>query len=302
MIPNKLTRDSFHVFQANAGNALRQSEHIPSVLICAGTGCIAGGAMKIYDNIKKECADRGLAVYVGLKHDSDEEKSLHIKMSGCHGFCEMGPLVHIEPQGIMYIHVKPEDCNEIIEKTILGGEIIDRLVYHLDGVAYPRQQDIPFYKQQHRVVLENCGRSDAEDIEEYIAKGGYAAFEKALFEMSDEEICKTIIDSGLRGRGGGGFPAGSKWDGVRRQKATQKYIVCNGDEGDPGAFMDRSVMEGNPHSVLEGMMIAGLATGADNGYIYVRAEYPLAVSRLKTAIAKAEEYGLLGDHIMGSKL
>lgn len=300
MIPNKLTRDSFHVFQMNADNALRQSEHIPSVLICAGTGCIAGGAMNIYENIKKECAARGLQVYVGLKHDSDEEKSLHIKMSGCHGFCEMGPLVHIEPQGIMYIHVKPEDCNEIIEKTILGGEIIDRLVYHLDGVAYPCQQDIPFYKKQHRVVLENCGKSDAEDIEEYIAKGGYAAFEKALFEMTDEEICKTIIDSGLRGRGGGGFPAGSKWDGVRRQKAQQKYIVCNGDEGDPGAFMDRSVMEGNPHSVLEGMMIAGLATGADSSYIYVRAEYPLAVSRLKTAIAKAEEYGLLGDHIMGS--
>ena len=176
MIQTKLTRDSFHVFQANARNALKQSEQVPSVLICAGTGCIAGGAMKIYDNIKSECEKRGLQVYVGLKHDTDEEKSLHVKMSGCHGFCEMGPLVHIEPMGIMYIHVKPEDCREIIEKTVLGGEIIDRLVYHLDGVAYPRQEDIPFYKKQHRVVLENCGRSDAEDIEEYIAKGGYAGF------------------------------------------------------------------------------------------------------------------------------
>ena len=237
---------------------------------------------------------------MGLKHDTDAEKSLHVKMSGCHGFCEMGPLVHIEPMGVMYIHVKPEDCHEILEKTVLGGEIIDRLVYHLDGVAYPRQEDIPFYKKQHRVVLENCGSSDAEDIEEYIAKGGYAGFEKALFEMTDEEICRSIIDSGLRGRGGGGFPAGQKWDGARKQKSEKKYIVCNGDEGDPGAFMDRSIMEGNPHSVLEGMMIAGRAVGSDEGYIYVRAEYPLAVSRLKAAIAKAEEYGLLGDHVMGT--
>ena len=216
MRKTRLNRDTFHVFQANAKNALRQSQQVPSVLICAGTGCIAGGAMKIYDNIKAQCEKLDLKVYVGLKHDSDEEKSLHVKMSGCHGFCEMGPLVHIEPMGVMYIRVKPEDCQEIIEKTVLGGEIIDRLVYHLDGVAYPRQEDIPFYKRQHRVVLENCGRSDAEDIEEYIAKGGYAAFEKALFEMTDEEICKTITDSGLRGRGGGGFPAGRKWDGARR--------------------------------------------------------------------------------------
>lgn len=296
----KMTRDSFHVFQANACNALKQSEQVPSILICAGTGCIAGGAMKIYDNLKTECEKRGLPVYVGLKHDTDAEKSLHVKMSGCHGFCEMGPLVHIEPMGVMYIHVKPEDCHEILEKTVLGGEIIDRLVYHLDGVAYPRQEDIPFYKKQHRVVLENCGSSDAEDIEEYIAKGGYAGFEKALFEMTDEEICRSIIDSGLRGRGGGGFPAGQKWDGARKQKSEKKYIVCNGDEGDPGAFMDRSIMEGNPHSVLEGMVIAGRAVGSDEGYIYVRAEYPLAVSRLKAAIAKAEEYGLLGDHVMGT--
>ena len=300
MIETKLTRESFHVFQANARNALKQSEQVPAVLICAGTGCIAGGAMKIYENIKAECERRGLAVYVGLKHDTDEEKSLHVKMSGCHGFCEMGPLVHIEPMGVMYIHVTPEDCHEILERTVLGGEIIDRLVYHLDGVAYPRQADIPFYKKQHRVVLENCGSSDAEDIEEYIAKGGYAAFEKALFEMTGEEICKNITDSGLRGRGGGGFPAGRKWEGARKQTSAQKYVVCNGDEGDPGAFMDRSIMEGNPHSVLEGMMIAGLAVGSDTGYIYARAEYPLAVNRLRTAIAKAEAFGLLGDHIMGS--
>ena len=295
-----LTREMFHAYQAQAKEDLEASRSAVSVLICAGTGCIAGGAMKIYENLKAECESRGLPVYIGLKHHTDEEKSLHVKMSGCHGFCEMGPLVHIEPMGIMYIHVKPEDCHEILERTVLGGEIIDRLVYTLDGVKYPRQEDIPFYKKQHRVVLANCGKSDAEDMEEYIAKGGYSAFEKALFEMSGQEICQEILDSGLRGRGGGGFPAGRKWESVRRQDSDTKYVVCNGDEGDPGAFMDRSVMEGNPHSVLEGMMIAGVASGAHEGYIYVRAEYPLAVSRLKTAIAKAEDFGLLGENILGS--
>ena len=295
-----LTREMFHAYQAQAKRDLEASRQAVSVLICAGTGCIAGGAMKIYENLKAECESRGLPVYIGLKHHTDEEKSLHVKMSGCHGFCEMGPLVHIEPMGIMYIHVKPEDCHEILERTVLGGEIIDRLVYTLDGVKYPKQEDIPFYKKQHRVVLANCGKSDAEDMEEYIAKGGYSAFEKALFEMSGEEICQEILASGLRGRGGGGFPAGRKWESVRRQDSDTKYVVCNGDEGDPGAFMDRSVMEGNPHSVLEGMMIAGVAAGAHEGYIYVRAEYPLAVSRLKTAIAKAEDFGLLGENILGS--
>ena len=215
----KLTRDAFCDLRHKAQQALRRSKETPSVLICAGTGCIAGGAMKIYENLRAECESRNLPVYIGLKHDTDEEKSLHVKMSGCHGFCEMGPLVHIEPMGIMYIHVKPEDCHEILEKTVLGGEIIDRLVYRLNGVAYPRQEDIPFYKKQHRVVLENCGTSDAQDIEEYIAKGGYSGFERALFEMTDQQICQDIIDSGLRGRGGGGFPAGQKWDGARRQQA-----------------------------------------------------------------------------------
>ena len=298
---SKLTREEFRALRTRAEHDLAQSREVPSILICAGTGCIAGGAMKIYDNFKSECEARGLKVYVGLKHDSDEEKSLHVKMSGCHGFCEMGPLVHIEPMGVMYIHVKPEDCHEILEKTVLGGEVIDRLVYHLDGTAYPKQEDIPFYKKQHRVVLENCGTSDAEDIEEYIAKGGYSAFEKALFEMTDEQICRNILDSGLRGRGGGGFPAGRKWDGARKQKSAKKYIVCNGDEGDPGAFMDEGIMEGNPHSILEGMMIAAIAVGAGSGYVYVRAEYPLAVDRLQKAIDQARDVGLLGENILGTE-
>ena len=295
-----LTREGFRAMRETAEEALRRSSNAVNVLVCAGTGCIAGGSLKVCETLKEECERRGLQVYVGLTEHSGEEKSLHIKMSGCHGFCEMGPLVHIEPLGVMYIHVKPEDCCEIVEKTVMRGEIIERLTYQRDGVSYPRQEDIPFYKKQHRVVLASCGTSDAEDLDEYIAKGGYSAFEKALFTMTPEAICKEISDSGLRGRGGGGFPAGRKWESVRRNVSDVKYVVCNGDEGDPGAFMDRSIMEGNPHSILEGMMIAGVATGATEGYIYVRAEYPLAVKRLQTAIEKATEVGLLGDDIMGS--
>ena len=295
-----LTREGFRAMRDTAEEALRRSSNAVNVLVCAGTGCIAGGSLKVCETLKEECERRGLQVYVGLTEHSGEEKSLHIKMSGCHGFCEMGPLVHIEPLGVMYIHVKPEDCCEIVEKTVMRGEIIERLTYQWDGVSYPRQEDIPFYKKQHRVVLASCGTSDAEDLDEYIAKGGYSAFEKALFTMTPEAICKEISDSGLRGRGGGGFPAGRKWESVRRNVSDVKYVVCNGDEGDPGAFMDRSIMEGNPHSILEGMMIAGVATGATEGYIYVRAEYPLAVKRLQTAIEKATEVGLLGDDIMGS--
>ena len=295
-----LTREGFRAMRETAEEALRRSSNAVNVLVCAGTGCIAGGSLKVCETLKEECERRGLQVYVGLTEHSGEEKSLHIKMSGCHGFCEMGPLVHIEPLGVMYIHVKPEDCCEIVEKTVMRGEIIERLTYQRGGVSYPRQEDIPFYKKQHRVVLASCGTSDAEDLDEYIAKGGYSAFEKALFTMTPEAICKEISDSGLRGRGGGGFPAGRKWESVRRNVSDVKYVVCNGDEGDPGAFMDRSIMEGNPHSILEGMMIAGVATGATEGYIYVRAEYPLAVKRLQTAIEKATEVGLLGDDIMDS--
>ena len=295
-----LTREGFRAMRDTAEEALRRSSNAVNVLVCAGTGCIAGGSLKVCETLKEECERRGLQVYVGLTEHSGEEKSLHIKMSGCHGFCEMGPLVHIEPLGVMYIHVKPEDCCEIVEKTVMRGEIIERLTYQRDGVSYPRQEDIPFYKKQHRVVLASCGTSDAEDLDEYIAKGGYSAFEKALFTMAPEAICKEISDSGLRGRGGGGVPAGRKWESVLRNVSDVKYVVCNGDEGDPGAFMDRSIMEGNPHSILEGMMIAGVATGATEGYIYVRAEYPLAVKRLQTAIEKATEVGLLGDDIMGS--
>ena len=297
---SKLTRSGFHALHTQAAELMEQSRGRLNVLVCAGTGCIASGAMKVYDYLRTTCQSRGIPVAVCLKDEAGKE-GIHLKKSGCHGFCEIGPLVCIEPLDILYAHVKVEDCDEIIEKTILGGEVIERLLYTQNGVSYQRRDDIPFYKNQHRVVLKNSGKSDAEDMTEYLALGGYTAFEKALFTMTGEEICREIANSGLRGRGGGGFPAGRKWESVRRRtEEPVKYIVCNGDEGDPGAFMDQGVMEGNPHSVLEGMMIAGVATGATEGYIYVRAEYPLAVKRLQIAIEKATEIGLLGDDIMGS--
>ena len=229
------------------------------------------------------------------------DQSIGLKKSGCHGFCEMGPLLRIEPEGILYVKVKVEDCEEIIEQSIVGDQVIERLVYHdQEGKAYEKQDDIPFYKQQTRVALEDCGRINAESIKEYIAVGGYSAVAKALFDMTPQQIVDEISEACLRGRGGGGFPTGRKWAQVLAQKEEVKYIVCNGDEGDPGAFMDRSMMEGDPHRVIEGMLIAGIATGAHYGYIYVRAEYPLAVERLQNAINKAEEKGLLGTDILGS--
>ncbi len=269
------------------------------ILICAGTGCISSGSLVIYDELKKIMEARGLKVEVELAEEPHDD-SVGLKKSGCHGFCEMGPLVRIEPQGWLYVKVKPADCEEIVEKTIIGGEHIERLAYAKHGEVFKKQEEIPFYKKQTRHVLEHCGHIDATSIKEYLGIGGYRAFETALFDMDGEEIVQMISDSNLRGRGGGGFPTGRKWSQVRRQKAANKYIVCNGDEGDPGAFMDRSIMEGDPHRMLEGMMVAGLACGAANGYIYVRAEYPMAVSRLRTAIAQAEEFGLLGDNILGS--
>ena len=272
------------------------------ILICGGTGCVAGGSLKIYDRMQELLNERGIKCTVKLDiHEHNHEESVGLKKSGCHGFCEMGPLLRIEPMGWLYIKVKPEDCEDIIEQSILNDEVVDRLVYRdKDGKAYQKQDDIPFYKQQTRVALEHCGHINAESIEEYIAEGGYTALEKALFDMTPGDIVNEISEAGLRGRGGGGFPTGTKWGQVLRQTETEKYVVCNGDEGDPGAFMDRSMMEGDPHRVLEGMIIAGIATNAHNGYIYVRAEYPLAVARLQTAIEQAKKYGLLGENILNS--
>lgn len=269
------------------------------ILVCAGTGCVSSGSIEIFDYLKEAIKDRNIPCSVELEKEHDEE-TVGIKKSGCHGFCEIGPLIRIEPQGWLYIKVRREDCDEIIDQTILNGRHIERLAYKSNGTMCEKQDDIPFYKKQTRLVLQHCGHIDATSIKEYLALGGYSGLEKALFEMTGKEVIEEVTDSGLRGRGGGGFPAGRKWGQVRLQKEHQKYVVCNGDEGDPGAFMDRSVMEGDPHSILEGMMIAGLSCGADQGYIYVRAEYPLAVNRLKIAIEQATSMGLLGDRILGT--
>ena len=269
------------------------------ILVCGGTGCVAGGSLNIFDRLRSLLEAKGISADVELA-DEPHEGSVGMKKSGCHGFCEMGPLVRIEPQGWLYTKVKIDDCEEIVEKTILGGEMIERLVYRQNDQLYPTQEEIPFYKKQTRVVLESCGHINASSIREYIALGGYSALEKALFDMQPDEIINEVSESNLRGRGGGGFKAGRKWASCAVQKETPRYIVCNGDEGDPGAFMDRSVMEGDPHRLLEGMIIAGIAIGSSEGYIYVRAEYPLAVDRLRTAIAQAEEVGILGDNILGT--
>lgn len=269
------------------------------ILICAGTGCVAGGSLKIYARLQELMKDKGIEC--SLKLEKEPHDTVGLKKSGCHGFCEMGPLLRIEPMGWLYTKVKVEDCEEIIEKTIIGDEVVERLLYkNNDGKSYKKQEQIPFYKQQTRLALEHCGHINAESITEYIAAGGYQAVAKALFDMTPELIVDEVTESSLRGRGGGGFPTGRKWAQVLSQKEGTKYIVCNGDEGDPGAFMDRSMMEGDPHRVIEGMIIAGIATKAHHGYIYVRAEYPLAVARLQLAIEKAESRGLLGDNILDS--
>jgi len=267
------------------------------ILICAGTGCLAGGSDKIYERMSRLAAETS---DVEIEFAPETAHGADVRKSGCHGFCEMGPLVRIEPMGILYTRVSPEDCEEIFRRTVCNGEVIDRLLYRRSGKTYEKQEEIPFYQRQTRLVLENCGHIDAEHLEDALAHGAYSALEKVLREMTLEQVLQEIETSGLRGRGGGGFPAARKWRQVAGQKETERYIVCNGDEGDPGAFMDRSIMEGDPHKVLEGMMIAAYAVGAQEGYIYVRAEYPLAIRRLRLAISQAEAEGFLGENILGT--
>ena len=271
------------------------------LIICAGTGCIANGSLKLYEEMQKEVQKAGIEIAVELKAEDAREKTL-LSKSGCQGFCQMGPLMSIEPDGILYCHVKAADAAEIVNTTLKHNQVIERLLYKdpHDGTPCRGTDEIPFYKRQRRTVLKACGHVDPEDIREYIYHDGYKGAQKAYTQMADEVICKTVLESGLRGRGGGGFPTGLKWDLTRKVQGDKKYVICNADEGDPGAFMDRSVMEGNPHSVIEGMMIAAKAIGADEGYIYVRAEYPLAVKRMRKAIADAEALGVLGDDIFGS--
>ena len=273
------------------------------ILVCSGTGCIATGSHNIYDIFSKLVKEtEGVELVFSPCGGHHDEKAVGVKKTGCQGFCELGPLVRIQKgdKVIQYVKVQPDDCQDILAKSVLGDEVIDRLLYKKGETAYVHPDEIPFIAKQTRIVLENCGKFDAESLDEYMAAGGFSALKKAMFEMTRDEVIDEVDKSGLRGRGGGGFPTGKKWKQVARQKETQRYVVCNGDEGDPGAFMDGSVMEGDPFKLIEGMMIAGYAVRANDGYIYVRAEYPMSVARLRNAIALLEERGLLGDNILGT--
>jgi len=255
------------------------------VLVCSGTACLSSGS---------EAVKRALLEAISAHGIADE---VRIVETGCMGPCELGPVMLVYPEGTFYVKVRPEDAEEIVVEHFLKGRPVQRLLW-AEGAPAPRE--IPFFARQKKVVLANCGIIDPEEIEEYIAAGGYEALGKALTEMSPDEVIEEIKRSGLRGRGGAGFPTGVKWELVRKAPGSEKYVICNADEGDPGAFMDRAILEGDPHAVLEGMAIAAYAVGAKRGYIYVRAEYPLAIQRLKRAISQAREYGLLGDHIFES--
>ncbi|MDP4267142.1 MAG: NADH-quinone oxidoreductase subunit NuoF, partial [Bacteroidota bacterium] len=264
---------------------------------------LANGSMNVYEELKNKAELKGLDIKIELdKHDDNDKSFIHLTGSGCQGFCAEGPLLTILPENILYTKVRVTDVEEIINETLLNNRIITRLLYE-NPVTHERNKgtdEIPFYKLQKRLVLGECGLIDPENIKEYISHGGYQGAYKAYTSMSDIEVCDTILESGLRGRGGGGFPTGKKWHFCREEKSDKKYIICNGDEGDPGAFMDRSLMEGNPHRVLEGMMIAARGFGGNEGHVYVRMEYPLAVKRMKKAIKDAEEFGILGKNIFGS--
>lgn len=259
------------------------------ILICGGTGCLSSKSKDIKENLEKELKERNI-------------NDVKVVLTGCFGFCEKGPIVKVVPANNFYIKVKPEDAKEIVEIDIIGDKKVERILYK-DPVSQEAILDykkMNFYQKQERRVLKNCGVIDPENIDDFLRNDGYKAAEKAISEMTKEFVIKNIIDSGLRGRGGGGFPTGIKWDIASKNHAEQKYIVCNADEGDPGAFMDRSILEGDPHSVIEGMMIAGYAIGATKGLVYIRAEYPLAISRLDKAIVSARKRGYLGKNLFGT--
>lgn len=265
--------------------------HRSHVLVCGGTGCTSSGSQQIIQTLKEELKKNRL------------QNEVAVVKTGCHGLCAEGPVMIVYPEAVFYSKVRPEDVEEIVSEHLLKGRIVERLVYHEaqapEGIK--SLNETTFYKKQHRIALRNCGVINPESIDEYIGTGGYEALGKVLTEMTPDEVIQTILDSGLRGRGGAGFPTGLKWRFASGNRGNvQKYVCCNADEGDPGAFMDRSVLEGDPHVVLEAMAIAGYAIGADQGYIYVRAEYPIAVERLQIAINQAREYGLLGKNIFES--
>ncbi|MBQ1984333.1 MAG: NADH-quinone oxidoreductase subunit NuoF [Spirochaetaceae bacterium] len=258
------------------------------ILVCGGTGCESSNADLIYKNLQTEAKNFGV------------EDKVQIVKTGCFGFCEKGPIVKVLPEDSFYVEVKPEDAKDIIAEQVVKGREVQRLLYNKEKKNIEDVQEIQFYQKQKRIVLRNCGVINPENIEEYIARDGYLALEKALFEMTPEQIVDEIKKSGLRGRGGAGFPTGLKWEAGMKAPGDVKYVVCNADEGDPGAYMDRSTIEGDPHSILEAMTICGKAIGANKGFVYIRAEYPLAIERLKIAMAQAKEAGLLGKDILGS--
>lgn len=260
------------------------------VLVCGGTGCTASGGQALRESLTKELAARGL------------DQEIKVVETGCHGMCEMGPIVVVYPEGTFYCRVVPEDVKELVEEHLLKGRVVSHLLYRtpMSPQGVPHYKEIPFYSKQRRIALANCGYINPKKIEEYIARDGYTALAKVLTEMTPEEALQEVKTSGLRGRGGGGFPTGLKWEFCRKSLGDKKYVICNADEGDPGAFMDRSLLEGDPHAIIEGMMIGAYVMGSDEGYIYCRAEYPLAIKHLQVAMEQAEELGLLGDHVMGT--
>ena len=259
------------------------------ILVCHGTGCTSSKSPEILKRFREILKEKNI-------------ENVRVIQTGCFGLCAKGPIVIIRPEDTFYAMVKPEDCEEIIEKHIQNGEVVERLLCKdIDGTKVQKLDELSFYKKQKRIALKNCGVINPEEIDEYIAFDGYKALERVLIEMNPEEVIETIKQSGLRGRGGAGFPTGKKWELTKNSESSQKYVVCNADEGDPGAFMDRSILEGDPHSVLEAMAIAAYAIGANQGYIYVRAEYPIAVHRFQVAIDQAREYGILGKNIFGTK-
>ena len=262
----------------------------PSIMVCGGTGCLALASDEVAAAFEKTLQEQGV------------EAKVELKTTGCPGFCEQGPLVVIHPERIFYTHVKPKDVPGIVTKTILNGEILDRLLFQdpLTGEKIKYETDVPFYKEQKRILLQDSGLIDPKKIEDYLAAGGYNALEKALFDMTPEGVVEEVKRAGLRGRGGAGFPSGVKWELCRNAPGETKYIICNADEGDPGAFQDRGLIEGNPHSILEGIIIGAYAIGARQGFIYIRNEYPSAVELIRLAVEQAREYGLLGENILGS--
>lgn len=268
----------------------KESENGRFISVCGGTGCLALGSEAVVEAFRDGLKEAGVTAEVALRK------------TGCHGFCERGPLVVVHPQEVFYQQVKPEDAREIIDETVVGGRLVERLLYQEEGAEEPlvKESEVPFYKYQERLVFGANGRIDPTSIEDYLGIGGYSALAKVLDEMEPEEVIEEVKRSGLRGRGGGGFPAGRKWESCRNAPGEPRYVICNADEGDPGAYMDRSILEGNPHAVLEGMVIAAYAIGSHQGYVYVRHEYPLAVKHLTIALAQAGEFGLLGSDILGS--